>query len=239
VTARLGTYDEYVTEYARYVEKREASGAEDRELGILPVFLELLGEIAGKRVLDAGCGDGYLARILASRGATVTGIDIGPRLIDRARALDPDSRIDYRVANLSQPPRFEPGQFQAIGSYMVLNDVEDHVGFARTIGRVLETGGVAVIAMNSPYAYVLRKGLAADYFASNKPLPSGLAATGINVAFYHRTLGEYLDAFFAAGLRLTKLEDVDYPWVAAERAAGHAPRGEELPHFLVLRFTKS
>jgi 2-polyprenyl-3-methyl-5-hydroxy-6-metoxy-1,4-benzoquinol methylase len=43
-----------------------------------PVLFELFGELAGKAVLDAGCGTGYLARLCAKRGAHVTGIEPAP-----------------------------------------------------------------------------------------------------------------------------------------------------------------
>jgi hypothetical protein len=66
-----------------------------------------------------------------------------------------------------------------------------------------------------------------------------LSAAGIEVSFYHRTLGEYLDAFLAAGLQLTKLLDVDYPEIATVRAAdGSLPEGEKLPRFMILAFAK-
>src|SRR6266699_1372752 len=54
-------------------------------------------------VLDAGCGEGYLSRILAHRGANVTGIDISTRLVEIGRAKDPEGQITYQVADLSQP----------------------------------------------------------------------------------------------------------------------------------------
>ena len=51
---------------------------EGDDLGIQPQLLKHIGDIAGQSVLDAGCGEGYLARVLAARGAQVTGIDLLP-----------------------------------------------------------------------------------------------------------------------------------------------------------------
>jgi len=42
---------------------------------INPVLLRMLGNVRGVRVLDAGCGQGYLSRMLAARGAHVTGVE--------------------------------------------------------------------------------------------------------------------------------------------------------------------
>jgi SAM-dependent methyltransferase len=66
-------------------------------------FLQIVGEVSGLTVLDAGCGEGYLSRILMHRGAHVTGIDISPRLVEMVRAKDPAGNITYQVADLSQP----------------------------------------------------------------------------------------------------------------------------------------
>jgi 2-polyprenyl-3-methyl-5-hydroxy-6-metoxy-1,4-benzoquinol methylase len=42
-----------------------------------PVVLRMLGDLPGRRVLDAGCGQGYLSRLLAARGASVVGVESG------------------------------------------------------------------------------------------------------------------------------------------------------------------
>src|SRR6188508_3277987 len=85
--SRSDVYDEYATEYAEMVARREDAGLANDPVG--GPLLDVLGEVAGLRVLDAGCGSGYLSRILAERGAQVTGIDIAARLIALARARDP------------------------------------------------------------------------------------------------------------------------------------------------------
>jgi SAM-dependent methyltransferase len=234
---RISQYDAYAHEYAATVRQREQGDAGD-DLGILPHLLILLGDVSGHRVLDAGCGEGYLARILAARGAQVTGIDLSPRLIALAQARDTAEAIAYRVADLSAPLPADAGRFDAIASYMILNDMEDYRGFATTVGQLLTPGGRAVFALNNPYAAAVRKRMP-DYFASDTAHRCGLAAWGVHVVFYHRTLGEYLDAFLSTGLRLTKLVDVDHPQVAADKAAGRPlPVGEELPHYMVLAFAK-
>jgi 2-polyprenyl-3-methyl-5-hydroxy-6-metoxy-1,4-benzoquinol methylase len=56
----------------------------------------------------------------------VTGIDLAHHLIALARARDPAGAIDYRVADLSAPLPQDAGLFDAVASYLVLNDVEDY-----------------------------------------------------------------------------------------------------------------
>src|ERR1017187_10477660 len=111
VTPEAGDYDAYAGQYAANVAWREQGGVDGDPFGLLPPLLKLLADIGGCPVLDAGCGEGYLARVLAARGAQVTGIDISPRLIELARAKDPGG--DYRVADLSQPVPGTAGCFDA------------------------------------------------------------------------------------------------------------------------------
>jgi 2-polyprenyl-3-methyl-5-hydroxy-6-metoxy-1,4-benzoquinol methylase len=242
VTPRTSAYDQYAAEYAAYVTTREETGLDADPFGLLPPLLELLGDVAGQDVLDAGCGEGYLARILAARGARVTAVDLAPRLVELARAKPadgPTSPIDYRVADLSEPRPELAERFDAVGSYFVLNDVEEYRGFAQTLARALKPGGRCVLAFNNPYDYIVRRGLGSVYFATGAAHPCGLSSVGVPVSFYHHTLAEYVDAFLAAGLHLTRIVDVDHPRIAALRASGEpVPPGEQLPRFMVLAFAK-
>ena len=65
-------------------------------------YSNLLAKL-GDNILDPGCARGYLSRLLAERGAHVTGVDISPRLIEMARAKGHLGGISYIAHNLSQP----------------------------------------------------------------------------------------------------------------------------------------
>src|SRR5258708_11557652 len=79
----------------------------NRRLQVFPVVLRLLGEVPGVRVLDAGCGEGSFARLLADAGANVTGVDFS-RLLDAA--LEEERRqprgIHYIEADLADLQMF-------------------------------------------------------------------------------------------------------------------------------------
>jgi 2-polyprenyl-3-methyl-5-hydroxy-6-metoxy-1,4-benzoquinol methylase len=204
-TPASGDYDDYADEYAAYVAWREQAGPDADPFGLLLPLLDLLGDVNGRRVLDAGCGEGYLARWLAARGAHVTGIDLSARLIALARAKDPGGSIDYQVADLSQPLPSAAGRFDAAASYLVLNDVRDFRGFAATLAASLAPGGRLALALNNPYSAVTDRHVT-DYFDSGAVSRyRGLWEAGIRAYYHHRTLEDYLDAFHAGGLRLAKL----------------------------------
>jgi 2-polyprenyl-3-methyl-5-hydroxy-6-metoxy-1,4-benzoquinol methylase len=235
VTPEAGDYDAYAGQYAANVAWREQGGVDGDPFGLLPPLLKLLADIGGCPVLDAGCGEGYLARVLAARGAQVTGIDISPRLIELARAKDPGG--DYRVADLSQPVPGTAGCFDAAASYLALNDVKDYRGFAATLATSLKPGGRLALALNNPYSAVIDRHVI-DYFDSGKASPyRGLWEAGIKTYYYHRTLENYLDAFLATGLHLTKLTDI--PALAnAHRRDASLPDGARFPRFMLLAFIK-
>ena len=232
-----GDYDAYVREYAAAVGQREEGGVSGDPFGILPALLELLGDIGGQRVLDAGCGTGYLARVLAARGARVTGVDVSPRLVAAARQRDPAGAIEYRAADLSQPWPEAAGSFDAVASYLVLNDVPDYQGFAATLAAVLAPGGRLVLALNNPYGAVVHAHVD-DYFDSGAvSVYRGFLPLGIRVYHYHRTLADYLDAFLGTGLRLARLADLT--GLAGERRPQtRLPDGARFPRFMLLSFTK-
>ena len=229
----VNPWDEHAEAFDRWAAKREQDGAVGDAITIC--LLELLGDVAGRDVLDACCGNGFLARLLAARGARVTGLDLSPRLIQLARERDPQVTIDYRVADLSRSLPELAEHFDAIGSYLALNDVADHRGFAATLATLVRPSGRAVLAFNNPYSSVVREHIA-DYFEQGgRGVYGGMSsAMSTTLYFYHRTLEEYLDAFLAAGFRLVKLADVPerpgVPWAL--------PSIIRFPRFMVLAFDK-
>src|SRR4051812_41495779 len=81
-----------------------ADGNDYRNDYLMPRMLAMLGQVAGKAVLDLlGCGEGGYARALVRRGAHVTAVDGSPRLIEvarqRARAEAVDVQFIHANAN--------------------------------------------------------------------------------------------------------------------------------------------
>lgn len=235
---KIDAYDEYAAEYAAYASDREEREIKDDPF--LSLFLRAIGDVSGLTVLDAGCGEGYLARILTRRGAKVTGMEISPRLVELARAKDPQGTIAYYVADLSQSLPAYHQHFDLSASFFVLNDVADYRGFLSTLGSVIKPGGRAVFFLNNPYSMVLR-GQVTNYFDSGKAFPYlGMAEAGVHVSYYQRTLEEYLDACFEAGFQLQRLVDVPTPEGFFTRtSATLLPIGYHFPFCMILSLIKS
>lgn len=102
-----------------------------------------IGSVREKRVLDVGCGSGRLMTKLAARGAYVSGIDIAPTYVAKARGRG----HDVRKASMLKLP-FPDGSFDAVVSYFCL-DYVPRVQKRRALSeqnRVLRSGGVTVFA---------------------------------------------------------------------------------------------
>jgi SAM-dependent methyltransferase len=92
----------------------------------------------GERFLDVATGTRLTARLLSSRGATVTGVDIGAGVIEAAKVLAPE--IDFRVADAEALP-FEDTSFDAVTSTFGVMFVAEPKIAAGEIARVCKTGG--------------------------------------------------------------------------------------------------
>lgn len=231
------TYDEFALQYAAMMTPQEKAGVQPGTNMFR--FLQVAGDVCGLSVLDAGCGEGYLSRILARHGAKVTGIDISPRLVEIARTKELADQISYEVQDLSQPLPAYTNHFDLVTSFFVLNDVYDYHGFLATLESVLKRTGRLVLFMNNPYSFVVR-GHTTDYFASGAFAYRGMADAGVNVHFYQRTLEDYLDACFAAGLQLQRLVDVPTPEGSFQRRKDTLiPEGYHFPFFTILSLIKA
>jgi SAM-dependent methyltransferase len=89
-----------------------------------PAMLALAGDVAGRRILDAGCGSGPLFAALRDRGAIVTGIDKSAGMLEQARRRLGDD-ADLQVAELGGPLPFPDDTFDDVAACLVLHYLED------------------------------------------------------------------------------------------------------------------
>jgi ubiquinone/menaquinone biosynthesis C-methylase UbiE len=99
-------------------------------------------DLKGARVLEVGCGDGALVRLMTREGATVTGIEIDEGKLDRARAAEAAGEERYRVGRGEALP-FEAGSFDLIVFFNSLHHVPVSLQdlALSEAARVLKPGG--------------------------------------------------------------------------------------------------
>ena len=173
-------------------------------------LLEMAGDVSDKRVLDAGCGEGHVARLFARQGAEVVAVDISPRLLEHARNLearDPHG-IEFIEADLAKGLPSYKGVFDLATANMMLDDCEDLAGVLGGTAGALKPGGRLLLSMNNPYALAAR-GKVNDYFESGALTQTfGTERAEFEVPFYYRTFEEWVAAIRQARFRLRNLVDV-------------------------------
>ncbi len=108
-----------------------------------------LGDVSGRRVLDAGCGDGWLSVILAKRGAVVDSFDISSEAIRIARERAVVNGVGqftrFEVASFYDVP-FDDAAYDLVVGQAILHHLSDKRRAAVELHRVLKPGGRAVFS---------------------------------------------------------------------------------------------
>lgn len=114
---------------------------------INPLRLEWIlgqaGSLAGKKVLDVGCGGGILAESMAKAGAQVTGIDLAEKSLTVARlhGLESGVPVDYQTISAEQMASENPGQFDIVTCMEMLEHVPDPGSIVQACATLVKPGG--------------------------------------------------------------------------------------------------
>jgi ubiquinone/menaquinone biosynthesis C-methylase UbiE len=226
-----------------------------------PAFLEMVGDLAGQQVLDAGCGEGYNTRVFARRGARMTGVDLSTRMIELAR--DEERRaplgIRYENASFTSLAVFPDESFDAAVSTMALMDGPDFPAAMREIARVVKPGGMVAYSIIHPCFATKgmgwikdEQGLAAkftvaDYFDDTSFVEhwkfshasDSSAVEPFAVPRFDRKLEDYLNGTIGAGLMLERVSEPRCPEAACTAFPdAFAKWRRHVPLFLHLRARK-
>ena len=106
----------------------------------IEIMLAMLGNVQGIKICDLGCGDGYLSRILASRGALVSGVDISRNLLRHAKGHSSQLDITYLLDDAQSMSQVSEASLDAVICNMVLMDIHDLSATMSSVRRVLVDG---------------------------------------------------------------------------------------------------
>ena len=183
-----------------YLEGKDADeGDTNRQLVIDPALWEIIEDVKGLKVLDAGCGNGYLSRKLAKAGAKVVGVDFSKTFINYCKTREREEKLDieYHHASLTNLEMIKDNQFDLIVSNIVMVDISDYKQAFKELGRVLKSGKRFIWSNTHP---VFGRLSSADL-----RLPSD---TPRNEERYFKVIDNYLES----GGRLVSWRDLQPLW---------------------------
>lgn len=170
-----------------------------------PAMLRLLGDVAGHRILDAGCGSGPTSLALIERGADVSGFDRSAAMIDIARRSLPGT--DLRVHDLAEPLPWGDDTFDIVVASLVLHYLQDWSSPLAEVYRVLTAGGRLLVSVNHPGAFpIVHPDL--EYFAITEYTEDyDFDGTSVDLTFFHRSLSAMAESFAEAGFRIVGIHE--------------------------------
>ncbi|OAE61884.1 bifunctional 2-polyprenyl-6-hydroxyphenol methylase/3-demethylubiquinol 3-O-methyltransferase UbiG [Achromobacter mucicolens] len=104
---------------------------------------ECAGSLAGRKVLDVGCGGGILSEAMARSGAEVTGIDLADKSLKIARlhGLESGVKVEYRKVPVEELAAEQPGHYDVVTCMEMLEHVPDPASIVRACSTLVKPGG--------------------------------------------------------------------------------------------------
>jgi len=194
-------YEQFAERYAARVETKAHNAHYER-----PATLSLIPDVAGQRVLDAGCGPGHNSEWLLDRGAQVSPIDVTPDFVRIAQARLGE-RATVRRADISGSLDFPDGSFDGVLCALVLDYVADWGPTFREFARLLRPGGWLILSSGHPFGDWIYRGMVGSYFEVERFTAEwqGFGQPYPQITMYRRPLNAMIDPLLKAGLMLDAL----------------------------------
>ena len=225
------SYQEMAEYYYEKVDEKPFNAYYER-----PGLIELLPDVEGKKVLDAGCAAGWFTDWLVKHGADVTAVDFSPNMVEMTKKRVGD-KADVIQADLNEPLDFlEDASLDIIISSLTLHYLKDWDRVMKEFNRILIEDGKLVFSVHHPfmdYSY-----FDVDDYFEIKLLQDKWAEPEVEVEFYRRPLSEIIGPVTENGFVVEKLTEP----MPTEKFKKELPEAYERltkkPQFLFVRAKK-
>ena len=194
-------YEALAEAYAAVVDTKPHNALYER-----PATLSLLPEIAGKKVLDAGCGPGVYSEWLIKNGGNVVAVDASPKMVELAKQRL-GNRAEIHQADLSVRLDFlESSSFDVVLSPLVLDYLEDWRSVFAEFYRLLRPHGYFIFSVTHPFFdYIYFK--SENYFTTElvRSEWGGFDKVRVQMPSHRRPLNELLNPLLETGFQLEKI----------------------------------
>jgi ubiquinone/menaquinone biosynthesis C-methylase UbiE len=220
---------------------------------ILPNLERLVDAKKGMRILEIGGGEGFIARALSARGASITVTDISPELIKIGK--EKGGGIEYRVSKAEDLSWAQAASCDVVLAVLTLQNMEKIEPVLKEVARVLREGGRFIFVLNHP-AFRIPKATAwgfdqerkiqyrrSDAYLSARKekmdMHPGKKGSHSFTYSFHRSLQDYMKGLRSAGFAITRLEE----WISHKtsekgpRAHAENTARKEFPLFMMIEAT--
>ena len=203
----------------------------------------MLGDVAGRRVLEVGCGAAQCARWLTTQGALPVGLDLSVRQLQHARRIDDETgvRVPVVVGTATALPFADASYDVVFSAFGALQFVADAARAVAETARVLRPGGRFAFSVTHPIRWTM----------PDDPSTAGLVVTSsywdrtpyveqdeaglVTYVEHHRTIGDWVRLLATSGFRLHDLLEPEWPEGHDRIWGGWGPeRGRLLPGTAIL-----
>ncbi|ASD65159.1 class I SAM-dependent methyltransferase [Bdellovibrio bacteriovorus] len=181
-----------------------------------PALQSMLIPVSDKRVVDLGCGFGWVSRWMRDNGAkSVLGLDLSEKMIERARKDTKDTLIEYRIADLDQLT-LPPESFDIAFSSLTFHYVRDFERLVKTIHHSLSKGGQFVFSIEHPvYMAAAHPHWIMDEEGRKTWPVNGYSVEGERktdwfidgVIKYHRTMATTINTLISCGFEILQVKE--------------------------------
>lgn len=198
-----------------------------------PALLKLLGNVSGKSILDAGCGTGYLSRILARKGAKMTGVE--PTDVLFKYSLTKEKENPLGIHHLQQDlSNFNSEQkFDVVVSNMVFMDIPEYEKAINNCIASLKSQGIFIFSISHPCFEDV-----GDEWEKNKQIVVKEYLKEYEVKrnhgySFHRPLSTYINFIIKCGCEIVQMIEPQLPEnIAKENSNGQ--REVHVPSFVLI-----
>ena len=238
------SWDEVAYDYHRTVGE---TGDSYHRTYVNPVIFEILGDVQNLSILDLACGQGYLSRILARKGAKVVGVDLSEKMLEIAQDSETSEPlgVKYIQCNSGDIHEVVDSSMDCVVSTFGFHDIKEIESTITECSRVLKEGGKLVFAIPHPLTYARRAQDEDGYYLKMRSYMSAQEMPhpkykDTEVMVYQRPLSYYFEKAFSAGLQMFAFREI-----TVELSRGRPIKDkqllsykQEIPGFLVAGFVK-
>ena len=200
-----------------------------------PAMLDLMGEVAGQRVLDAGCGAGHHAAALVERGASVLALDGSAALVGHAQSRLGD-RAEVWQHDLDTPlDSIADASLDGVLCALVLHHLRSRPGFLREVFRVLRPGGWFTLSTTHPAGDWQHF---EDSYFSQEWVTLTMSDRTHAIRYQRMSLETVMGELLTAGFVLERLVEPRPVEALRERDRAAYDRLSQTPPFLALRLRR-